>query len=141
MKKLIISINLATALIGAILAEPATTANPARVAEQLFQQGAAAEKAGDTATAEARYTAALKANPNHADARFSLGQIKINSGAITAQVREAKIGAVMIPIYQLENATFQDALSILSQKIETESKQSLTPNFIIEDPQGKFAAQ
>ena len=73
------------------------------------------------------YTAALKANPNHANARYSIGQLKLNSAAISAKGREAKFGAVMIPAFKLEDATLQEALAALSTIIEKESKDEVVP--------------
>ena len=46
------------------------------------------------------YTEALKLDPKNANARFSLGQLKLNSGSIAAKGREAKFGAVVIPAFR-----------------------------------------
>lgn len=111
----------------------------AQQAGALYQKGLAAEKAGDPAAAKGFYTAALKADPTNADARFSLGQLKLTSGSIAAKGREAKFGAVVIPLFQLDNATLKESLDALSVIIEKQSKDELAPNFVIEDPKNVLA--
>ena len=112
---------------------------PAPQAEALYRQGQDAEKAGDPVAAQKAYTAALKLNPNHADARFSLGQLKLNAGSIAAKGREAKLAAIVIPEYRLTAANLTDALEALRVFIEKQSKDEVTPNFVIQDPKKQFA--
>lgn len=126
-------------MIAGALVSPAFAQTPAQQAEVLYKQGVAAEKAGDPVAAKDFYANALKADPNNANARYSLGQVKINSAAIAAQGREAKFGAVMIPVYQLDGASLQEALDALSIIVEKQSKNEVTPNFVIEDPKAQLA--
>ncbi len=130
----IIPILIAGTLVSQVFAQ-----SPAQQSEAFYKQGQAAEKAGDPATAQELYTNALRTNPKNANARYSLGQLKINSAGIAAKGREAKFGAVMIPVYQLDAASLQEALEGLSLIIEKQSKEEVTPNFVIEDPKGIFA--
>jgi hypothetical protein len=67
--------------------------------------------------------------------------LKIHSGSIAAKGREAKLGAVIIPNFQLDQATFKEALDALGKSIEKESQGTLTPNFVIQDPQNRLADQ
>lgn len=127
-------IKLISFILAMALANPAFAESAAKVAEVFYQQGQAAEKAGDPASAKAFYAKALKANPKNADAIYSAGQLKINAGSISAKGREAKFGAVMIPAFQLEEATLQEALGALGTMVEKESKAEVTPNFVVEDP-------
>ncbi|MCX6865529.1 MAG: hypothetical protein NTV46_04805, partial [Verrucomicrobia bacterium] len=113
---------------------------PAQQAEVLYRQGLAAEKAGDPAAAHNAYAAALKADPNHANARYSLGQLKLNAGTIAAKGYEAKFGAVMIPEFRLDAASLQESLDALRVIIEKQSNQAVIPNFIIQDPKNQLAA-
>ena len=113
--------------------------SPARKAESYYRQGIAAEKAGDPAAAIKAYQAALKVNPKHANAQYSLGQVKINSKAIAARGREAKLGAVVIPEFKLAQASLKDALEALELMVEKESKGAQAPSFIIQDPKGLLA--
>lgn len=117
---------------------PAQTASPtpAQTAEALYRQGQLAEKTGDPEAARTAYAEALKANPNHAQARFSLGQLKISAPTLISKGRENKFGAVTIPEYRLEAASLEESLAALSTIVEKQSKNQVTPNFIIQDPKG-----
>ena len=118
----------------------AQTAAPTESAASLHKKGVAAEKAGDPAAASSFYSAALKADPNSADARYSLAQLKINYASVAAKGREAKFGAVMVPVYQLDQANLQESLDALARIVEKESKNQVTPNFVIEDPKQVLAS-
>jgi len=120
---------------------PAATpsATPAQQAEAFYHQGIAAEKAGDPVAAEKAYTAALKADPTHANARYSLGQLKLNSASVAAKGREAKFATVIIPAFNLDAATLQEAIDALGVLVEKQSKNVVAPNFVIQDPQKKLA--
>ncbi len=124
----------ACALISPLFAE-----SPVQSADTLFKKGAAAEKAGDVGAANAFYTNALKVDPHNADARYSLGQLQIHSAGISAKAREAKFGAVIIPVFQLDNASFKEAIEAFSILIEKQSKGEVAPNFVIEDPKNLLA--
>lgn len=132
MKTLIVLTTFAVTCSGAF----AETA--AEQAEAYYRKGLAAEKAGDPALARASYEAALQLQPGHANARYRSGQVKINAASIKSAATEAKIGAVVIPIYQMEEATVQEAIQALSQAIEKSSEGKVVPNFVIEDPAGKL---
>ena len=123
------------------LAAIAATETPMQQAELLYREGQAAERAYDPAAAEKAYTSALKVYPNHANARYSLGQIKINGPALAAKGREQKFGAVMIPVYQLDGATLQESLDALAANVEKESNKEVTPNFVLDDPKGELAGK
>lgn len=114
---------------------------PAQKAEASYRQGVAAEKAGDPEAARRFYAEALQAYPGHANARYSLGQLKLTSGAVAAKGREAKFGAVMLPAYQLEDASVQEALDALRVIVTRESKEEVTPNFVLDDPEGKLSGR
>lgn len=130
--------SLFSLLISGTLAALAHAENPAQQADAFFRQGAAAEKAGDPVAAKIAYTNALKVNPSHTNARYSLGQLKLNSESIAAQGREMKFSARTVPVYQLENASLQEALDALVIQFEKQEKDS-APNFMVEDPKGEFA--
>lgn len=108
-------------------------------AEAYYKRGLEAEKAGKPDVALAAFKAALKLHPGHANARYRAGQVKINASSIKADATEAKIGAVMIPVFQIEDATVSEAISLLSIGIEKATDGKIAPNFIIEDPKEKLA--
>jgi tetratricopeptide (TPR) repeat protein len=125
-----------TFVVACTLVSQALAQSPAQVAQSLYQKGLAAEKAGDPVAAKGFYTDALKADPKNPNARYSLGQLKLTSSSIAAKGREAKFGAVAIPVIQLDGATLKESLDALGMIIEKQSKEEVTPNFVIEDPKG-----
>jgi tetratricopeptide (TPR) repeat protein len=134
MKK-ILSLAVLCTLISPVLAQA-----PERLtANGHYQKGLAAEKASDPVAAAAHYRNALKLDPKHANARFSLGQLSLTAGAMSAKAREEKFGTVMIPSFRLNDATLQEALAAFGQVIEKESNEELTPNFVIHDPKNLLA--
>ncbi|MES2440533.1 MAG: hypothetical protein V4584_15815 [Verrucomicrobiota bacterium] len=130
-----------TLVVACTLVSQALAQSPAQSAEALYQKGRAAEKAGDPVAAGDFYKNALKTDPLHANARYSIGQLKINSASIAAKGREEKFGAVMIPAFQLDQATLQEAIDALGLIISKQSKEEVTPNFVIEDPKKVLADQ
>jgi tetratricopeptide (TPR) repeat protein len=120
---------LATAMISPLFAE-----TPAQRAELLYRQGQAAEQAGDPEAARKAYTGALQADPNHANSRYSLGQLKITGPGLAAKGREAKFGAVMLPEFKVDQAPLKDTLEALQVLVEKQSKGAVAPNFILQDP-------
>ncbi|MCF7674717.1 MAG: hypothetical protein K9M97_05195 [Akkermansiaceae bacterium] len=127
-------------LAGAVvaLAEPAPP-TPGQMAGGYYAKGVAAEKAGDVGGARAAYTQALKANPRHANCRYRLKELELNKATIAKKGRELQFDKVIIPVIQIDGATLQESLTALSTMIAKESKGKLTPNFIIQDPNGNFA--
>jgi tetratricopeptide (TPR) repeat protein len=119
-----------------ILVSPIHAQTPAPTAEAYYQQGQAAEKAGDPAAAKDFYQKALKLDPKNANAIYSIGQLKLTAGSIATKGREAKFGTVMIPAFQLDAANLRDALDALSSIMEKQSKEEVSPNFVIVDPKG-----
>lgn len=127
-------------LAGAVvaLAEPAPP-TPGQLADAYYARGIAAENVGDVAGARTAYTQALKANPRHANCRYRLKQLELNKDNIAKKGRELQFDKVIIPVIRIDGATLQESLNALSTMIAKESKDKLTPNFIIQDPHAAFA--
>ena len=123
----------------AIASPSAFAQSAAQKAETYYRKGLAAEKAGEPATARAAYNACLELYPGHANARYRSGQVKINAASIKSAATEIKIGAVTIPVYQLDDATVQEAIQALSLAMEKATEGKIAPNFIIDDPEEKLA--
>lgn len=133
--------KIVTFVIACTVVSQAFAQTPPLSAEFLYQKGLAAEKSGDPVAASGFYKNALKTDPNHANARYSIGQLRLHAPAIAAKGREEKFGAVMIPLFQIDQATIQEAIAVLGAMIEKQSKAEVMPNFIIEDPKQLLKAQ
>jgi tetratricopeptide (TPR) repeat protein len=112
---------------------------PSQKSAAYYQQGVAAENAGDAAGAKNAYEAALAANPRNANAEYHLGQLKLNFDKIATKGRKAKFDGVMVPEFKIDDAELTDALTYLGKIIEKQSTGEITPNFVIQDPQKKLA--
>lgn len=117
---------------------PAFAQSAAQQAEAQYQKGLFAEKSGDPEAAINAYKAALKLHPGHANARYRVGQVKINAESIKSAATEAKIGAVVIPVYQLEDATMQEAIELLAIGIKKATDGEIVPNFVMDDPNNRL---
>ncbi len=104
-----------------------------------YARGIAAENAGDYEGARTAYLKALQANPQHANCRYRLKQLELNKQSIAAKGREGQFNTVMIPAVQFDGATLQEAFTALNTMILKESKDKLSPNFVIQDPHNKLA--
>lgn len=136
--KIILPILIAAACLPLAVAQNANP-TPVVTAEGYYRQGLAAEKAGDPAAARSAYAQALRIHPNHANARFRLGELKIHAPAIAAKGREAKFGAVMVPEFRVDGASLQECLDALGIIVSKESKDEVSPNFVMQDPQNRLA--
>lgn len=118
-----------------------SAAEPAPAPASAYQQGLMAVAAGDPAKAEACFTKALQQDPNNANARYQLIEVRKNAESIAAKGRASKFGAVMIPNIQLDGATLEESLTVLGKMVTRESKDQVTPNFVTDDPQAKLASK
>ena len=140
MKTRFISHLSAFAFIVVASVSPLSAQTASQQAEKFYRAGKAAERAGDPDAARKAYTAALQANPRHANARYSLGQLKLTASSSAARGREAKFAAVVVPEYKLDEASLQEALAALRLIVEKESGGEVMPNFVVQDPQGALAS-
>lgn len=116
-------------------------AEPAVATPSAYQQGLLAVAAGDPVKAEACLTLALQQDPNNANARYQLIEVRKNAASISAKGRASKFGAVVIPSIQLDGATLGESLTVLGKMVSRESKDQVTPNFVTEDPESKLASK
>ena len=136
--------TIVTILIAAVCASQASAqtavASPAPGADAFYRQGLAAEKAGDPDAARTAYAEALRLQPGHANARYRLGELKLHAPAIAAKGREAKFGAVLVPEFKVDDASLKECLDALEMMVSKESKESVSPNFIIQDTKDQLSA-
>lgn len=116
-------------------------AEPAPTGPSAYQQGMIAIAAGDPTTAEACFTKALQQDPNNANARYQLIEVRKNAASIAAKGRASKFGAVVIPSINLSGATLEESLTVLGKMVAKESKDQVTPNFVTDDPEAKLATK
>lgn len=107
----------------------------------LYSQGMAAISAGDPVKADALLTKALQVDPNNANARFQLMEVRKNSASIASKGREAKFGAVTVAKLQLEGASLQEALDVIAKQVDEGSKKQVAANFVIQDEKGVLATK
>ncbi len=115
------------------------TAQPAASADAFYRQGVAAEQAGDPDAARSAYAQALRINPQHADATFRMGQLRIRRDSIARQGRQAAFNGVMLQEIRMEDASLRESLEALAKMMETRSEGKVAPNFVVQDPDGKLA--
>ncbi len=116
-------------------------------ADQYYRQGMAAIQQGNPDAAKAAFQTALKLRPDHAQARYQLGQLPARAEGLKAQRRENEIGSIMLPAIDFEEVALSEALAALGQMIETESARTLgedkalVPNFMVQDPGGDLGSK
>jgi len=125
-------------LLGGTLIASAQNPTPAQQAQQFYNQGLAFEKAGNAEGARKSYTQALQLNPQLADARFRLGELKSDRGQMAAKAREGKFGTLIIPQMNLDGASVQESLDALRISMEKVSNGEVAPNFVLKDPDRKL---
>jgi len=119
----------------------ANAEEPKAPAPSAYQQGMSAVAAGDPVTAEACFKRALQQDPNNANARYQLLETKKNAASIAAKGRAAKFGAVVVPKVQFNSASLEDSLAALGTLVTKASKDEVSPNFILEDPNKTLASK
>lgn len=124
--------------IGGTLIASAQNPPPAQQAQQLYNQGLSLEKAGNIQGAKTAYTQALQLNPQLADARYRLGELKLDRGQLAAKARESKFGSLIIPQMNLDGATVSESLEALRISMEKVSNGEVAPNFVMKDPDKKL---
>lgn len=141
MTRIFISVFAASLICQAPAQSPANPPKqtPAQMAQTYYLKGQAAEKAGNPEAAKQAYLEALKLNPCHANARYSLAQVKLDAASISAKGREAKFGEVIVPEFNLDDASLAEALDFLRTIVEKQSQGKVVPNFVIQDPKNLFA--
>ena len=131
--RILILTILSSFLTGSVFAQ--TPAN----ASTYYRQGVNAEQAGDPDAAREAYQQALRLNPQHADARFRLGQLGMRREAIVRQGRQAALTGVTLPNVVFDDANLRESLDALATMVETQSEGKVAPNFVVQDPDGTLA--
>lgn len=111
-------------------------------AVSFYRKGEAAMGAGQYDLASSHFTAVLQLYPKHSQARRQLLYIKSNRKSLDTKQRQSELAKLMIPSIDLERATIQEAVEILSTHAQRESagqnRKNSVPNFVIMDPRKQF---
>lgn len=120
----------------------------AQSANDFYQRGVQAMNRGEVEAAETAFKKALKVKPNHAYARYQLGQLKLQAGQLETTRREKAFAAVTLEEVKFSEVPFSDAVMALGQMVETsheankdkdkEGAEAPVMNFVIQDPAGKL---
>lgn len=107
-------------------------------ARALYQQGLSAMEEGKYNIAQMSFREVLRIYPKHIQARKHLLYISSNRNNLETKKRRDALRKVIIPKVNFDNSTVTEALNVLAVQVERESKQQVTPNFIVQDPSGAF---
>lgn len=107
-------------------------------AEAYYQQALRAEKAGEVDKALRSFQAAVHLNPEHANARYKMGEMKILAPELKAKSKERRVGAVRLAEFRVEDASVRECVDLISREIEKATEGELAPNFVIEDPNNRL---
>lgn len=127
------------ALFAGLACIPAFSADKAA---ELIAQGKQAEQDGNVAAAKAAYTSALQVDPANPNARYALGQLNQNSGAVAARSRAKMLSQITIPAIDFDNVTLSEgleALAVMTEKASGDKK--FAANFMVQDPAGKLSGK
>lgn len=105
----------------------------AQQVEQFYNMAVQAYEDGDITAAREALNSALTLNRSHAHSIALARQMKAQGNQTVLDRRKRLFSGVMIPIIDLSDATFKDAINVLSKSVETQSEGKVIPNFIIQD--------
>ncbi len=110
----------------------------AQQVELFYGMAIKAYEAGDVTAAREALRSALSLNRSHAHS-IALARRMQTSGNQTVLARRKRIfNNVMVPLIDLNEASVPDAIKVLSKIVETQSKDKVIPNFIIQDRSKKL---
>ncbi len=88
--------------------------------------------------AKTSFREVLKLYPSHPQARRQLVYIQSNMSTLETNQRKKLLKQVIIPEVNLEKATVQESVEVLSSHIKTNSKDKKSPNIIVQDSKSLF---
>ncbi len=105
----------------------------AQEVELFYDLAVKAYEDGDLKAAREALSSALTLNRSHAHSIALARRINSNGNQTVLERRKRIFSSVMVPIIDLNEASFKDAITVLGKTVETESKGEVIPNFIIQD--------
>ncbi|HEX5790866.1 MAG TPA: tetratricopeptide repeat protein [Luteolibacter sp.] len=113
----------------------------AQKSQAAYQRGLAAEKAGDPKAAIVAYEEALMHQPQNANARFRLGQVKVDMQKLLVKGFKAKYENVIIDQYQVQDVSLEEALGLLGSLTEKASNGKVHSNFVLQSDGSDLASR
>lgn len=117
----------------------------AQSADDYYRQGVAAMKRGEVQAARSAFSKALRAQPDHAYARYQLGQLEGQSENLAAKRRESELAAVRLEEVNFSEVELSEALRALGAMVEgatsgddEDDEEGRIVNFMIQDSSGKL---
>jgi len=105
----------------------------------LYRQGLVAVQRGDKDGAKKSFEGALRINPNHANARYHLLQLRGTGARLAGKARELKLQQVTLPVVNFDDVTLEEAIQAIDLLVRKETKEAFSPNFVIQDSTGELA--
>ncbi len=129
-----------TAVLGLTLALTAHAEPPQAKASAAawYQRGMAAVKAGKPEEARLAFQKALQLKPDFTPAKYQLARIPELNARTKIARRKELFQSTIIKEINFQDATLSDALTALNQMATESTKEDFSPNFVIQDPGGKF---
>ncbi|NNC88681.1 MAG: hypothetical protein HKN82_09515 [Akkermansiaceae bacterium] len=103
-----------------------------------YQLGLDALKDGNANLARQCFEAVLQTQPNHANARYHLLNLRNRGPELAAKARKLQMEKIKIPKVDFRDSTLPEALGALAAIIDKQTDGGFAPNFIVQDPAGAF---
>jgi tetratricopeptide (TPR) repeat protein len=114
-------------------------------ANDYYRQGVAAMERGEVQAARSAFTKALRVQPDHAYARYQLGQLEGQTENLKAKRRENELAAVRLEKVNFSEVELSEALRALGVMVGDatagdgeEDDEGRIVNFMIQDSSGKL---
>lgn len=107
-------------------------------ANTLYNQGVVAMRGGHYDVAQTSFREVLRLYPKHTQARRHLLHLLENRNSLEIGKRKAALKKVVVPAVDFDKVTVQEALDVLAALVQRESKNTVSPNFVVQDPTGGF---
>ena len=112
-------------------------------ADEQYKKGMDAVAKGDATAARTAFNEALRLKPDHAYARYQLGQLSQTKGNLVSKRRSNELAAIKLPNVSMDKVTLSEALEALDHMVNAEAnkadeKSTYSPNFLIRDPKNEL---
>lgn len=110
-------------------------------ARSLYQQGISAMNDGKYDLAKMSFREVLRIYPTHPQAKRHLLHLNSNRSSLEVGKRKKVLRQVIIPKFDLDKASVQESMEMLSAHVKQASSNKVDPNFIVQDRTGAFAGK